>query len=281
MTADPWHLAFSGDRLLVLSGGDAVELPDSVELPDADALHAALGADPGVPATADLSLPYAQGRPCLAYDLPQDFLPPEGFRLLGLRALFARIPEDLNRAVGTAFQKVEWLRAHGFCSRCGHPTRRHAIHQAMECPSCGHLHFPRVAPAVIVLVERDGEMLLGRSPRFPHGMYSTLAGFVEPGESLEDAVHREILEEAGVRVADVKYFGSQPWPFPHSLMVGFTARWAGGEIQVDGEEVVDAQWFSPGRLPPRLPTSFSIARRLVDDFLRRRGIAPSPDSTRG
>jgi NAD+ diphosphatase len=179
------------------------------------------------------------------------------------------VPQELFRAAGAALQKVEWLRTHGFCSRCGHPTERHAHEQAMVCPSCGHLQFPRLSPAVIVLIERDREMLLARSPAFPEGVYSTVAGFVEPGESLEETVHREILEEVGVRVTNVRYFGSQPWPFPHSLMVGFTARWAGGDIAVDGVEIEDAQWFTPERLPPRMPSSMSIARRLVDDFLAR------------
>jgi NAD+ diphosphatase len=169
---------------------------------------------------------------------------------------------------GTALQKVEWLRSHGFCSRCGHVTERHADHEALACTSCGRLHFPRLAPAVIVLIERDREMLLARSPTFPEGVYSTVAGFVEPGESLEQAVHREIREEVGVEVEDVRYFGSQPWPFPHSLMIGFVARWAGGDIRIDADEIEHARWFSADDLP-KLPSSMSIARRLVDDFLTR------------
>lgn len=241
----------------------ALRIPGDLEL------AAALGTDPGGLVGAQIPLPDVAGRPCRAYDLPAAFEPPGGFALLGLREVHAAIPEALFRVAGTALQKVEWLRTHGFCSRCGHPTRRHESLQAMVCPSCGHLHFPRLSPAVIVLVERDGEMLLGRSPGFPPGVYSTLAGFVEPGESLEEAVHREIREEVGVEVTDLRYFGSQPWPFPHSLMIGFTARWASGEVRVDGEEIEDAAWFSADRLPPKLPTTFSIARRLVDDFLER------------
>lgn len=263
MTEPSWQLAFAGPRLLVRAQDETLSVPDPLEL------AAALGTDPGGLVGARIPLPPALGRPCQAYDLPPDFQPPPGFALMGLRTLFDQIPDELFRAAGTALQKVEWLRTHGFCSRCGHPTERHAVHQAMACPSCGHLHFPRLSPAVIVLVERGREMLLGRSPGFPPGVYSTLAGFVEPGESLEEAVHREILEEVGVEVTDLRYFGSQPWPFPHSLMIGFTARWASGEIRVDGEEIEDAAWFTPDHLPPRLPTTFSIARRLVDDFLNR------------
>lgn len=267
MTAPSWHLAFSGPRLLVMEDGEFLRVPDDGQL------ATALGTDPGGLVGAEVPLPSVGGRACHAYDLPEGFEPPPGFALLGLRALFDRIPPELFRVAGTALQKVEWLRTNGFCSRCGHATRRHPAHEAMECPACGHLHFPRLSPAVIVLVERGDEMLLARSPGFPEGMYSTLAGFVEPGESLEDAIHREIREEVGVEVADLRYFGSQPWPFPHSLMIGFTARWAGGEIRVDGKEIVDAGWFSASRLPPRLPSALSIARRLVEDFLGRQGEA--------
>lgn len=265
MSEPSWHLAFAGPLLLVVSTDEGIGVPG------AEGLAAALGTDPGGLMGAQIPLPNALGRPCLAYDLPAGFRPPPGYALLGLRALFDRIPGELFRVAGTALQKVEWLRTHGFCSRCGHATERHPVHQAMVCPSCGHLHFPRLAPAVIVLVERGREMLLARSPGFPEGVYSTVAGFVEPGESLEEAVHREIREEVGVEVADLRYFGSQPWPFPHSLMIGFVARWAGGEIRVDGDEIEDARWFTPEDLPPRLPTQVSIARRLVDDFLARAG----------
>ncbi|HSW29497.1 MAG TPA: NAD(+) diphosphatase [Longimicrobiales bacterium] len=265
MTRPAWHLAFSGPSLLVVAVADRVRVPDGNEL------AAALGTDPEGLVGAVVPLPPAGGRACHAYDLPASFEPPAGFALLGLRALFERIPPDLFRVAGTALQKVEWLRTNGFCSRCGHATRRHPVHEAMECQACGHLHFPRLSPAVIVLVERGDRMLLARSPRFPEGMYSTLAGFVEPGESLEDTAHREIREEVGVEVTDLRYFGSQPWPFPHSLMIGFVARWASGEIQVDGDEITDAAWFTAGRLPPVLPSGLSIARRLVDDFLRRHG----------
>lgn len=258
-----WHLAFAGRRILLAGKTDGAHVPDAREL------AGALGTDPGGLLGAEIPLRPALGRPCHAYDLPEDFEPPSGYSLLGLRALHALVPEDLYRAAGAALQKVDWLRTHGYCSRCGHTTERHPNEQAMVCPACGYLQFARLSPAVIVLIERDREMLLARSPGFPPGMYSTVAGFVEPGESLEETVHREIMEEVGVRVTDVRYFGSQPWPFPHSLMVGFTAQWAGGDIRIDGVEIEDAQWFTPERLPPRIPSPMSIARRLVEDFLRR------------
>ncbi len=206
--------------------------------------------------------------PGLVVELGDDFEPPPGYELLGLRRAYPLLSEVEFRLAGAAFQKLDWLRTSRFCSRCGHPTRRHARQEAMECVVCGQLHFARVEPAVIVLVEREGRILLARSPHFRGGFYSTLAGFVEPGESLEECVHREIMEEVGIRVGGLRYFGSQPWPFPRSLMVGFTASYESGEIRPDPVEIEDARWFPPDDLPP-LPPKMSIARRLIDDFLDR------------
>ena len=134
--------------------------------------------------------------------------------------------------------------------------------------SCGHQSFPRISPAVIVLVERDNTCLLARSPRFQDGFYSVLAGFAEPGETLEETVAREVLEETGIEVKDIRYFGSQPWPFPDSLMIGFTASYAGGEIRVDGTEILVADWFPFDQLP-KIPGRISIARRLIDWFVNK------------
>lgn len=266
MTESGWHFAFAGRSILL-----AEEVDGGRRLPGPSELAALLGTDPEGTKGVEVRLAPVAGEACHAYDLPRGFTPPPGTTLVGLRALHGIVPEPLFRAAGAALQKVEWLRTHGFCSRCGQRTERHPSEEAMVCPACGHLHFPRLSPAVIVLIERDREMLLARSPGFPEGMYSTVAGFVEPGESLEETVHREVREEVGVEVRDLRYFGSQPWPFPHSLMVGFLALWDSGEIRVDGREIVDAGWFTPDRLPPRLPTSISIARRMVDDFLGRVG----------
>ena len=167
-----WHFAFSGNRIL-MTGGEAPRLPAAEEL------AAALSIDPGGLAGASVPLRPLRGEACTAYDLPQDLEAPPGTTLAGLRTLATLVPADVFQAAGAALQKVEWLRTHGFCSRCGHATERHAVHEAMVCPRCGHLHFPRLSPAVIVLIERGREMLLARSPGFPPGVYSTVAGFVE------------------------------------------------------------------------------------------------------
>lgn len=190
---------------------------------------------------------------------------------VGLMQLYPAVDEATWAAAGRAVQLVEWSRNHRFCGRCGTPTEDSASERSRRCPNCGLSAFPRLAPAVIALVEReDGRALLARNARWPTAMYSCLAGFVEPGETVEEAVGREIREEVGVDVDGLRYFGSQPWPFPHSLMLGFSARYAGGDIVCDGEEIADARWFSVDDLP-QIPGPISIARRLIDDWVARSG----------
>jgi NAD+ diphosphatase len=168
---------------------------------------------------------------------------------------------------GRAVQLVEWQRTHQFCGRCATPTEQAEGERARRCPACGLMAFPRLAPAVITLVtDDDGRALLARGTAFPIPMYSCLAGFVEPGEYLEQAVRREVLEEVGLVVRDVTYHSSQPWPFPHSLMIGFTARWESGEIDIDPTEIVDANWYTRDDLPA-IPPGMSIARKLIDAWL--------------
>jgi NAD+ diphosphatase len=215
---------------------------------------------------------------CYAAEVAEETSPPGGMAFEGLRQVYGHLDEDLFWIAARAVQIIDWDRTHQFCSRCGIPLRTKAGERAKECPRCGLLYFPRLAPAIIVLVEREGQLLLARSRHFMPGMYSVLAGFVEPGESLEEAVVREVKEEVGIEIQDIKYFGSQPWPFPHSLMMGFTATYAGGEISLDNKEIEDAGWYTADRLP-RIPGKISIARKLIDGFLAKRGSEPfeSPD----
>ena len=194
---------------------------------------------------------------------------PEGHEWSPLRALGAQLDTPSWMLAGRAVQLVEWARTSRFCGRCGIPTELAARERAASCPRCGLNAYPRLAPAIIVTVERDDEILLGQGRGF-QGMYSALAGFAEPGETLEETVRREVREEVGVEVGLVRYFGSQPWPFPHSLMIGFSATWSAGEIHIDGEEIVDAQWFKADGLP-NIPPPLSIARRLIDDWVSRQG----------
>ena len=191
--------------------------------------------------------------------------------LLPLMGLYGRVDDLRWTMAGRAVQLVEWDRTTRFCGRCGTATDAMADERARRCPACGMLAFPRLAPAVITLVEREGgEALLARGRTFPVPMYSCIAGFVEPGETMEEAVHREVHEEVGVSITDVRYVSSQPWPFPHSLMIGCEATWTEGEIVIDPKEIVDAQWFRADDLP-MIPPGMSIARSLIDRWLERVG----------
>ena len=205
------------------------------------------------------------GAGCYAVCLPEDAAVGAGYETRGLRELFGRMEEKLVWVAGRAGQLVHWHRNHRFCGRCGAPTADHAEERAKRCPACGLLNHPRVSPAIIVAVVRGRRLLLAHSQRFPSKFYSVLAGFAEPGETLEECVQREVFEEVGVRVKNIRYFGSQPWPFPDSLMVAFTAEHAEGEIRVDPAEITDAGWFAAGELP-EIPPPISIARRLINWF---------------
>jgi NAD+ diphosphatase len=204
------------------------------------------------------------GLDCWALRLSQ--LPP-GWRPVPLRAAMMQMPTPLSAVAGRAAQVLEWDRSHRFCGVCGTPTDLHASDRARKCPACGHVAYPRVTPAMMVLVWREGELLLARSPHYAPGVFSALAGFVEAGESLEDCVHREVAEEVSVQVADLRYYGSQSWPFPHSLMVAYTARWVSGEIVPQVGEIEAAGWYGIDALPG-IPPRFSISGHLIRDTVQ-------------
>jgi len=226
---------------------------------------------PAPPTQLELSPEFSQfignygGTDIYAAELSPSITPPAPLHFMKLRSLFGKMDREIFTLAGRAVQIIHWNRDHLFCGRCGTKMRIRKKEIAKICPACTFTSFPRLSPAVIMSIIREDEILLARSPHFPSGMYSTLAGFVEPGETLEEAVAREVREEASVEISDITYVCSQPWPFPHSLMIGFTAHYAGGEIQIDNNEIVDAQWFPADDLPP-LPTRASIARHLIELF---------------
>jgi NAD+ diphosphatase len=207
--------------------------------------------------------------------------PRTGTRPAGLRDAVASLPQADGGLVAYACALLNWHRRHGHCGVCGTATAPTHGGLVRECPRCGTHHFPRTDPVVIMLVTGDDRVLLGRQPSWPPGRYSTLAGFVEPGESLEEAVAREVHEEAGVSVGTPVYVSSQPWPFPSSLMLGFTVAWTGGVPVRQEEEMEDVRWFSRAELeaatdpspnrrldaPLALPPRHAIARRLIDLWL--------------
>ena len=207
------------------------------------------------------------GQHCFAAEVEDPTPPPRGMEWSGLRAVYGALDDTLFALAGRAFQIVDWDRSHQFCGRCGTGTVLKEGERSRVCPSCAQLHYPRIAPAVMVLVRRGPEFLLARSPHFPPGMYSALAGFTEPGETLEQTIVREVQEEVGLEIKNIRYFASQPWPFPHSLMIAFHADYADGEITPDPTEIEAADWFSLERLPERMPSTISISRRLIDAAL--------------
>jgi NAD+ diphosphatase len=257
-----WLFAFCGDQLLVLGTEGEATIP---HLAEAAALE--------LPVTVEHYLGWSrQHGHCYAVELVADTQPPPGTSLSGLRQLYGRLDEEFLWLGGRAVQVVNWRREHRFCGRCGSHNRPHAHERAMVCDDCQTMVFPRLSPAIIVLVRRGPRLLLARSHRFPPGRYSTIAGFVEPGETVEEAVVREVREEVGLTVGNLRYFGSQSWPFPHSLMLGFVADWVAGEITLHDHELEDAGWYERDRLPD-LPDGLSISRRLIDAFLAD-GAAP-------
>ena len=206
--------------------------------------------------------------PCYAAEVTAGTDLPYGWHFSGVRELFGRVPEEELAIAALAVQITDFDRTTQYCGRCGAKTRQLRTERAKFCSDCNLITYPRLSPAIIVLVERDDQILLARSPHFPEGLHSVIAGFVEPGENLEHAVHREVLEEVGITVKNIRYFGSEPWPFPHSFMIGFVADYEGGEITIDNNEIVSAGWFTRDTLPP-IPSPLSISRALIDLWMER------------
>lgn len=219
-----------------------------------------------VEASGDVTLREGQGDLWAA--LKPDTAPPHGLKPYSRRDLPTVFGYEYFNRAGVAFQMMNLHRRNRFCGVCGAAMADHPTERARSCPDCGNIVYPVLAPAIIVAVEKDGMLLMGHGVNFPPGRYSVLAGFVEPGETLEQTVAREVFEESRVKVKNIRYFGSQPWPFPASMMLGFRAQWAGGEPQADGVEQTDVRWFRPDELPD-MPASVSIARKLIDDWLGR------------
>ena len=184
-----------------------------------------------------------------------------------LFAVLSECDSGTFAAVSRGKQILAWYRDHRFCGRCAAPCLPVDGERAMACSQCNFQAYPRISPCVIVLVHRGDEVLLGRGPQFPQGMFSTLAGFIEAGESAEEALIREIFEETAIEIGNLRYLSSQSWPFPGQLMLGFFAEYQGGEIQVDGVEIEEAYWFDRRQLP-KIPPPGSISRHLIDTFLQ-------------
>ena len=256
-----WWFICEGANLLVAKSSAIDKEIFTVSLP-----HAALPGELGVIPVRTQFLGYLKGQPCVAAEAVRGCEHSEALAFQNLRSLYGHLPEDLFAIAARAVQITEWDRTHQYCGHCATPMTQLPTERAKRCPNCGLRQYPRLSPAVIMLIYRGEEILLARAPRFPEGMYSVLAGFVEPGESLEETVARETKEEVGIEIKNIRYFGSQPWPFPNSLMVGFTAEYASGNIVLEPDEIESAAWFNKVDLPP-VPGKLSIARKLIDWFV--------------
>ncbi|WP_076001312.1 NAD(+) diphosphatase [Pseudohalioglobus lutimaris] len=212
-------------------------------------------------------LGYWHDRPCFAIEIDDRHqLDPMDYQVGSLWQILGRVEEQLFALAGRAAQLLNWERDHQFCGRCGAPMDADPAERAMRCQPCGVISYPRIAPCVIMLVTRGEELLLANNVNHPAGMYSTLAGFIEAGETAEETLIREVKEEVGLDVGRLRYFHSQSWPFPNQLMLGFFAEYRGGEIRCDPEEIADARWFHYRALP-RVPPPASVAGQLIQHYV--------------
>ena len=250
-----WFL-FDENRILVEESAEAVALP-MMSHP----------ADAGFEADRVHYMGMLDDAHCYVGQLTQPSKQFDEMQLIGLRDTFSMLGEPHFALAGRAFQILEWDRNHQFCGRCGSKTLDESHERAKRCEECGLVSYPRLSPAIIVCVRDGDKILLSRAAHFRKNIYSVTAGFVEPGESLEQAVEREVFEEVGLKLDNIRYYGSQPWPFPHSLMIGFLADYQSGEIKVDGDEIVDAMWCTANSLP-EIPSEISISRKLIDASLQ-------------
>lgn len=253
-TCSYWFI-FYLDRLLVKI------IDDKASIPFANSLE-----DLNITATRKQYLGTYKGYPCYSVEASSDSVEAENMFFRGLRSLFGAFEEDVFLLAGKALQIVNWDKTHQYCGSCGSETYTMEGERAKKCPKCGHLSYPVISPAVITAIIKDNKILLAHNHNFKGNMYSLIAGFVEVGETLEECVAREVKEEVGLNIKNIKYLGSQPWPFPNSLMLGFTAEYDSGEIAVDGVEIDDAKWFDVNNLP-ELPSEISIARKIINWFI--------------
>ncbi len=256
VASDAAHwLIFKGTELLMMPSGGELVWPQSGQ----PALE-------GVKPADSVYLGSWEGKPCFAGRLPDGGALPEGWSLENLLGASPRLDMAQISLGGMANQILHWERNSRFCSGCGGELRRLPGEWGKQCTQCRTSHFPHIHPCVIVLVQRPGEVLLTRKREWPEGRYSLVAGFLDFGECFEEAVVREVLEETGVRIKQVRYVGSQSWPFPSQVMAGFVAEYDGGDVLVEEKELEDARWFPISQLPA-LPPKRSIARYILDTFV--------------
>ena len=253
---DYWFL-FKDNRLLVLEDGDKIHIPRWEYVDDLD--------------ISVYNIQYMGafcGCNCYCGEIA-DHIEEENVDFLDLKTLSKTVDESIYILSSKANLLLNWLRSNQYCGVCGSKMykKESSSERAMVCSNCGNTTWPRTSPAIIVAVTKGDKLLLARNRQFPNRMYSVIAGFVEYGETFEECIKREVYEEVGIKVKNIKYFGSQPWPYPNSMMIGFTAEYLDGEIEVDGEEIVHADWFSKEEILGIYNKSISIGSELIEWFL--------------
>jgi NAD+ diphosphatase len=256
-SSDSLVFIFQGTRLIVNKTGSGIVIPSGKDI------HRL-----GIEHSRPLFIGNLDQKPCFCAQSLSSVSELHIFGLHGLRELFGSLSEKMFKMATLGLQVNNWDKVSRYCGKCGKHVHLMKTERAKECSSCGHIQYPRISPAVIMAVTRGNKILLARSNHLKFSFYSVLAGYVEVGETLEECVKREVLEEVALSVKNIRYFGSQSWPFTNSLMIAFTAEHAFGEIRIDQNEILDAAWFSPDNLP-QLPGWGSIARQLVDSFVRQ------------
>ena len=216
-------------------------------------------------------LGYLNKQPCFVILSEKNQCELEHSIFIDMRSALGRMPDQLFDVIARSIQIINWSKDHQFCGSCGSSMNRHDKERAMECSKCkGQLIYPRISPCVITLIYKGNEFLLAHNKNFPPNFYSTLAGFIEPGESVESALKREVKEEVNINIKNLEYFSSQAWPFPSQLMLGFYAEYDSGQLEPDGEEIDDAQWFTVESMPINIPPSnISISGRLIENFINK------------
>lgn len=262
MNCDSVHecvLLFNKDEVLVNCQSEFIQFPSRQDIQLSDIETAAL-VDIGVLE----GVSYYSGRLAGQVVYP-------GYSLIKVRQLSQYITGGPLNMAFRAFHILQWLKTNQFCGCCAGKMQMLPLQQevSVQCEHCGNTVYPRISPAIIVAVFKENEILLARNERFPPGRYSVIAGFVEPGETIEDCVRRELQEEVGISVDHIEYFGNQPWPFPDSLMIAFTACYVSGEITIDDREIVEADWFTADALPD-IPDKGTISRQMIDWFIANR-----------
>lgn len=248
-----WFI-FSTDKMLVKVSNSKISVPYLRNLKDLN-----------ISPIRTQYLGTLEGDPCYSVEVSPEIKAPEKMAFKDLRSLYELLEEDIFLLAGKAIQIINWDKNHQFCGKCGTSTETKKDERAKICPKCGFISYMRLSPAIITAIVKDGKILMAKHG-YRENMYGLIAGFIEPGEAVEEAVERETMEEVGLKIKNIRYFASQPWPFPNSLMIGFTAEYESGTIQVDGKEITDAEWFAADELP-RIPSRVSIARELIDWFV--------------